>query len=111
MVKQGDIIWIDFSPQAGHEQYGRRPALVITNNNFTLITQKTAMVCPITKTNKSLPFHVNLDGQTKTTGVVLCDQAKIIDIQARKFEFIEKAPKEIVLEVIDIINGFIEKED
>jgi len=111
MVEQGDIIWIDFNPQAGHEQNGRRPALVISNNSFALITKKAAMVCPITKTDKSFPFHIKLDDQTKTIGVVLCDQAKIIDIQARNFEFIEKAPKEIVLEVIDIINGFIEKED
>ena len=111
MVKQGDIIWINFNPQAGHEQSGRRPALVISNSSFTQITQKAAMVCPITKTDKSLPFHINLDDRTQTTGVVLCDQAKIIDIQARNFEFIEKAPEEIVLEAIDIINGFIEKED
>jgi len=111
MVKQGDIIWIDFHPQAGHEQSGRRPALVVSNNSFTQIMQKAAMVCPITKTDKRFPFHVNLDDQTKTTGVVLCDQAKIIDIQARNFEFVEKAPKEIVLEAIDIISSFIEKED
>ena len=110
MVEQGDIIWINFNPQTGHEQSGRRPALVISNNSFTQIMQKAAMVCPITKTNKSFPFHVNLDGRTQTTGVVLCDQAKIIDIQARNFEFIEKAPKEIVLEAVDIIVGFIEIE-
>ena len=107
MVKQGDIIWLNFSPQAGHEQSGHRPALVISNNSFTQITQKAAMVCPITKTDKSLPFHVSLDDQTQTTGVILCDQAKIVDIKTRNFEFIEKAPKEIILEVIDIINGFI----
>ena len=110
MVEQGDIIWINFNPQTGHEQSGRRPALVISNNSFTQITQKAAMVCPITKTDKSFPFHVNLDDRTQTAGVVLCDQAKIIDIQARNFEFIEKAPKEIVLEVVDIIIGFIEIE-
>jgi Growth inhibitor len=69
------------------------------------------MVCPITNTNKSFPFHVSLDDRTKTTGVILCDQAKIVDIQTRNFEFIEKAPKEIVLEVIDIISGFIEVEE
>jgi len=85
--------------------------LVISNSSFTQITQKAAMVCPITKTEKSLPFQINLDDRTKTTGVVLCDQAKIIDIQARNFEFIEKAPEEIVIEAIDIINGFIEKEE
>jgi len=111
MVKQGDIIWVNFSPQSGHEQSGRRPALVISNNSFAQIMQKAAMVCPITGTGKNFPFHIKLDDRTQTTGFVLCDQAKIIDIYARNYEFIEKAPKEIVLEVIDIINGFIETEE
>ena len=111
MVKQGDIIWLNFNPQAGYEQSGRRPALVISNNSFTLITKTVAMVCPITKTDKSLPFHIKLDDRTQTDGVVLCDQAKIIDIQARNFEFIETAPKDIVLEVVDTVYGFIEIED
>lgn len=110
MVKQGDIIKLNFSSQAGHEQSGRRPALVISNNYFTRITRSAAMVCPITNTNKNLPFHIMLDGRTQTSGVVLCDQAKIFDIQARNFEFVEEAPKDIVMEVIDIINGFIEPE-
>jgi mRNA interferase MazF len=69
------------------------------------------MVCPITKTDKRLPFHIILDSRTQTSGVVLCDQAKIIDIQARNFEIVEKAPIDITLEVIDIVNGFIEVED
>lgn len=111
MVNQGDIIKLNFSPQAGHEQSGRRPALVISNSSFTQVTRTVAMVCPITNTDKNLPFHVKLDDKTGTTGVILCDQAKMIDIQARDFEFIEKAPKDIVIEVIDIINGFIEIED
>lgn len=95
MVKQGDIIRLNFNPQAGHEQAGRRPA----------------MVCPITRTNKSLPLHIRLDDRTQTTGVVLCDQAKIMDIKARDFEFIEKAPRDIVLEIVDIVKSFIEIED
>ena len=108
MVRQGDIIWLDFDPQAGREQSGRRPALVISNDSFSQITRTAAMVCPITKTDKNLPFHIRLDDRTQTSGVVLCDQAKIVDLQARKFEFVERAPDDIVLEVIDTISGFIE---
>ena len=78
---------------------------------FALITKTAAMVCPITKMDKSLPFHIKLDGRTRTAGVILCDQAKIIDIQARNFEFVEKATQDIVMEVVDTINGFIEIED
>ena len=111
MVNQGDIIRLNFNPQTGHEQSGRRPALVISNNSFTQITRTAAMVCPITMTDKSLPFHIKLDDRTKTKGVILCDQAKIIDIQARDFEFVEQAPQNIIFEVIDTVNGFIEVEE
>jgi len=109
MVKQGNILWLDFEPQIGYEQKGRRPALVISNeifNNFS----KTAIVCPITNADKNHPFHVKLNEKTKTTGVILCDQVRTLDINARRYEYIENIPEDIMLEVIDIIFGFIEKE-
>jgi mRNA interferase MazF len=65
--KQGDIIVIDFDPQAGHEQKGRRPCLVVSNNQFYMRT-KLAMVCPITNTVSGFPMHILLDNRTKTTG-------------------------------------------
>jgi len=108
MVKQGNIIWLDFNPQAGHEQKGRRPALVISNDTFNNFS-KMAIVCPITNIDKNHPFHIKLNDKTKTTGVVLCDQARTLDINARKYEFIENIPEDILLEIIDIIYGFIEK--
>ena len=110
MVKQGNIIWLDFDPQAGHEQKGRRPALVISNETFNNFS-KMAVVCPITNVDKDHPFHIRLNEKTKTTGVVLCDQARTLDIKARKYELIENIPEDILLEVIDIIYGFIEKEN
>ena len=110
MVKQGYIIWLDFDPQTGHEQKGRRPALVVSNETFNKFSNL-AIVCPITNTKKDYPFHVKLDNRTKTTGVVLCDQTRTLDINARNFEFIEKIPEEILLDIIDIISGFIEKEN
>jgi mRNA interferase MazF len=109
MVKQGDVIWLDFDPQAGHEQKGRRPALVVSNetfNNFSSLP----IVCPITNRNKDYPFHIKLDERTKTTGVILCDQVRTLDINIRNHVYIEKLPDDILLEVIDIINGFIEIE-
>ena len=109
MVKQGNIIWLNFDPQIGYEQKGRRPALVISNNTFNNFS-KMVIVCPITTVDKNHPFHIKLGGQTKTQGVILCDQARTLDINARKYEFIENIPEEILLEVIDIIFGFIEKE-
>jgi mRNA interferase MazF len=109
MVKQGDVIWLDFDPQAGHEQKGRRPALVVSNetfNNFSSLT----IVCPITNRNKDYPFHIKLDERTKTTGIILCDQVRTLDINVRNYEYIEKLPDNILFEVIDIINGFFEIE-
>jgi mRNA interferase MazF len=109
MVNQGDIILLDFDLQTGHEQRGRRSALVVSNKSFNNFS-KLAIVCPITSRDKAHPFHIRLDGKTKTSGVILCDQVRTLDINARKFEYIEDIPEEILLEVIDIVNGFIEVE-
>ena len=109
MVKQGSLIWLDFDPQTGHEQRGRRPALVISNETFNNFS-KMAIVCPITNVDKNHPFHIKLNEKTKTTGIILCDQARTLDINARNYEFIENIPDEILSEAIDIIFGFIEKE-
>ncbi|MCL2209152.1 MAG: type II toxin-antitoxin system PemK/MazF family toxin [Treponema sp.] len=109
MVKQGDIIWLDFDPQIGYEQKGRRPALVISNETFNNFS-KMAIVCPVTSADKNHPFHVKLNEMTKTKGVILCDQVRTLDIKARNYELIENIPDDILLDVIDIVFGFIEKE-
>jgi len=106
---RGNIIWLDFDPQSGHGQKGRHPALVVSNETFNNFS-KMVIVCPITNVNKNHPFHVKLNEKTKTIGVVLCDQARTLDIIARKYEYIENIPEDIMSEVIDIIFGFIEKE-
>jgi mRNA interferase MazF len=67
-------------------------------------------VCPITNTDKKHPFHVKLDERTKTTGVILSDQVRTLDINARNYEFIESVPVDILLEVVDLISGFAELE-
>lgn len=105
--EQGDIITLEFNPQAGHEQKGRRPAIVVSNNIFNNFT-KMAMVCPITNTHRGFPLHVVLDDRVATTGVILCEQVKALDIAARNAAFKEKAPRDVVEEVVDIIFGFIE---
>ncbi|GHV64579.1 mRNA-degrading endonuclease [Spirochaetia bacterium] len=109
MVKQGDIIWLDFDPQAGHEQKGRRPALILSNESFNNFS-KLAIVCPITNRDKDHPFHIKLDDRTKTAGVILCDQVRTLDINARNCEYIENVADDILLDVLDIVNGFIERE-
>ena len=110
MVEQGDIIWLSFDPQIGHEQKGRRPALVVSNKTFNNFSDL-AIVCPITNTNKRHPFHIKLDKRTKTTGVILSDQARTLYINARNYEFIEKIPDDILWDVIDLISGFVEMDN
>lgn len=105
--EQGDIILLQFDPQTGHEQRGRRPAFVASNNTFNQFT-KMAIVCPITNANKGFPLHVPLDERTRTTGVIMCEQAKSLDILARKASLIEKAPQDIVKEVTDILMASID---
>lgn len=104
---QGDIVYMDFDPQAGHEQRGRRPALVISNNSFNNLT-KLAIVCPITNTQSGFPLHIPLDGRTEITGVVMCDQIKTLDYTSRNARFKEKAPEDVLQEAIDILIGSIE---
>jgi len=83
--------------------------LVVSNETLNKFSGL-VFVCPITNTDKGHPFHVKLDDRIKTIGVVLCDQARMSDINARRYEFIEKIPEDILLEVLDILKGFIEME-
>ena len=105
--KQGDIIILDFDPQAGHEQKGRRPALVVSNEQFHVRTNL-AMVCPITNSKSGFPMHIMLDNRTNTTGEIMCEQTKCLYIKANNVSFIESVPEEILDEAIDIICAFIE---
>lgn len=105
--EQGDIVYLDFNPQAGHEQRGRRPAVVVSNRVYNRFSRM-LMLCPITNTNKNHPFHIPLDTRTKTTGVIMCDQAKMLDVDARHAEFFEKLPEDLLEEAVDLISSFIE---
>lgn len=108
MVRQGDIIKLDFNPQSGHEQAGYRPAVVISNDFFNARTNL-SIVCPITNTKRPFPLHVPLDGRTETTGVILCEQIKALDLRARTFRVVERLPDDLLDEVIAIIFSEIEK--
>ena len=108
MVKQGSIILIDFDPQAGHEQKGRRPALVISNELFNKYSEM-AILCPITNTNKNHPLHVKLTDKTKISGVILCDQIKTMNIKVRNFKYLETIPDDVLENVLDIVFSLIEK--
>ena len=97
--ERGDAVWLSFNPQTGHEQAGRRPAIVISplayNRKVGL-----ALFCPITNQAKGYPFEVLITGTPKVSGVVLSDQIKSLDWQARNAEFITKLPPALISEVI-----------
>ena len=103
---KGDYIAVTFDPQSGHEQKGRRPALVVSNDLFN---QKTglAIVCPITNTRRGYPFHVPIDDDPSLTGVVMVEQVKSIDFRARDVRFIARAPESVLLQVLAILDACI----
>jgi len=103
---QGDIVIMDFDPQADLKQKGRRPALVVSNNKYNQHC-KMVLVCPITNTDKNHPFHIKLH-DTQTTGVVLCDQIKALDLIARSVRYKESVPDNILEEAVDLVCSFVE---
>ncbi|MFN2102895.1 type II toxin-antitoxin system PemK/MazF family toxin [Finegoldia dalianensis] len=104
MVDQGDIIKINLNPTKGHEQAGYRPALVISNNFFN---RKTNLViaCPITNTNNRFPLHIELDNRTQTTGVILCEHIKSLDLASRGYKLVEKVPRDILENVLNVVKS------
>jgi len=105
--EQGDIIALDFSPTQGHEQSGYRPSLVVSRNVYNAKTGF-VVVCPITNTLKSFPTRVSLDGRTQTTGFVICEQIRTIDMKARNPKFIEKIPGDLLRQTLDIVSSIFE---
>ena len=104
MVKQGDIIKINFNPIHGHEQGGYRSAVVVSNSDYNKYTNL-VMLCPITNTENDFPLHISLDNRTQTTGAILCEHIKSFDINARSFKYVEALPKDVLNIVISIIKA------
>jgi mRNA interferase MazF len=103
---RGDIVWITFNPQAGHEQAGRRPALVLSpapyNGKVGL-----AILCPITSQIKGYPFEVSIPDGLKVNGAILSDQVKSLDWKVRQAELVCKLPSETVEEVLQKLNTLL----
>jgi len=97
--ERGDVVWLSFNPQAGHEQAGRRPALVLSpkeyNNKVGL-----SLLCPITSQVKGYPFEVAIPDDCEVQGVVLSDQVKSLDWRVRDAEFFCRLPIEVINEVL-----------
>lgn len=104
---QGDIVYLDFNPQSGHEQKGRRPALIMSNEVFNS-NLGLAFACPITNTDRGYPFHIKLL-KMKTTGFIMCEQMKSLDYSTRKISFVEKADDDVVETALAIIDSILRK--
>jgi mRNA interferase MazF len=104
--KKGDYIAVTFDPQSGHEQKGRRPALVVSNTLFNEQTGLT-MVCPLTSTDRGYPFHVQVRENPDVTGFVMVEQVKSIDFRARQAKMIGKASDDLLDEVLSILDACI----
>jgi mRNA interferase MazF len=103
---RGDAVWITLHPQAGHEQAGRRPAIVLSpaayNGRVGL-----AILCPITNQPKGYPFEVAIPAGRKVAGVILSDQVKSLDWRARQAERIDTLPEQTVAEVLSKLNTLL----
>ncbi len=104
--QKGDFITLSFDPQAGHEQKGRRPALVVSNDLFNKHTGL-AIVCPVTNTDRGFPFHLAVPGGSSLTGFVMVEQVKSIDHAVRRAKFVESAPAGFVEDVLDLMDACI----
>ena len=102
----GDLVWLTFDPQAGHEQRGRRPALILSPRIYNS-KARLAVACPITSQVKGYPFEVTLPSDGKISGVVLADHVKNLDWQARRIVFEAKAPTEVITEVRERLRALL----
>lgn len=103
---RGDFAWIDFTPQAGHEQAGKRPALILSPKDFN-ITTGLAVVCPVTNTSSKSKFAVEIPRGAGVTGVVLSHQIKTVDWLARNAKFHSRANEELMWEVLGRIEAIL----
>ena len=104
---RGDIVWIALNPQAGHEQAGRRPAVVVSPRSYNGKVGL-GLFCPITSRSKGYPFEVHLPPGSPVAGVVLADQVKSLDWRARRADFAARLTDEAIAEVIGKLAALLE---
>lgn len=104
---RGDVIYLDFNPQAGREQDRRRPALVLTDRRYN---QKTSLcvVCPITSVLKGYPFEIPLPKGLPVYGAILVDHIKNLDWQARRADVVCAVSEDVVEQVLDVVADLLQ---
>ena len=106
--QRGDVVWLSFDPQAGHEQAGRRPAFVLSPESYN---RKTGLflACPVTSKVKGYPFEVVLPDGVGVSGVILADQIKSLDWKARRAEFASATDDNVLNDVVSLILPLIDE--
>ena len=104
--EQGDIVALSFDPQSGHEQKGRRPAVIVSNKVFNQHLGL-AFACPITNTKRDFPFHIQVESEN-ITGFIMAEQMKSIDYNSRNIKFIEKANQKTMSKILGIIDSIMQ---
>lgn len=106
--RRGDVVWLSFDPQAGHEQAGRRPAFVLSPESYN---RKTGLLlaCPVTSKVKCYPFEVVLPDGLGVSGVILADQIKSLDWKARRAEFASATDDSVLNDVVSLILPLIDE--
>lgn len=105
--KRGDVVWISFTPQAGHEQAGHRPALILSPQSYNRKVGL-AILCPITNQIKGYPFEVRIPSGLKASGAVLSDQVKSMDWRARKASLLCTLPDTAVRQVLNKVGTLLD---
>jgi mRNA interferase MazF len=105
--ERGDLIWLQFNPQAGHEQAGHRPAIVLSPASYNGRVGL-ALLCPITSQVKGYPFEVALPPGLPLSGVILSDQVKSLDWRIRQASFVCKLPEQLVSDVLMRLNTLLD---
>jgi mRNA interferase MazF len=103
---RGDVVWISFNPQAGHEQAGRRPALVLSPKAYNAKVGL-ALLCPITSQVKGYPFEVVIPTGLSVAGAVLADQVKSLDWRARNADFVVALPRDVIDDVLAKVRALL----
>lgn len=103
----GDLVWVDFTPQAGREQAGRRPAVVLSPRSYN---EKAglAVLCPITSQSKGYPFEVALLVGSRVRGVILSDHIKSLDWRERKVEKAGRLAPSILSEILERVSSLLQ---
>jgi mRNA interferase MazF len=104
-VKQGDIIWLNLDPTIGHEQRGKRPVLIISNNQFNRVCNGLVKVLPITTSKNIFPTHIPLPDNLKIHGKVMLQHERSVDILSRGFNHADRVPEPFLNRILELVKA------